>query len=407
MNLRVFTGLFILIFIAIGCVTEFKANLPSGDQQILVVEGSIIEDTTVTFQLSTSYPMDSSYAPPGVFNVDAKITLIGSNGYESAPAISLGKGKYSMAIGALDDDVEYGVKIIYKEDTYQSTLSKPLHTPEIDSLSWMQQGESAPVGVCVSTHDNNTGKPEFFLWDYAEDWEFNATYNTSIFFNPKDSTFYVDSLYLALYVGPYYHCWRHTVSHNYLVGSTQTLNENRIINKQLYQIYPGADDRLTVLYAVTMNQKAISKSAYDYYQNKIKLNAEMGGLFTPQPSDVDGNISCISNPLNRAIGYIEVTKNTAHKRLFINSSQIKRPAMDYNCELDSVGGLKMNLQIPQTMNDKSVYATLYLLGYRPALDPALGPGPLRPDQWSTAICTDCTQNAGSKNKPDFWPNDDN
>ena len=401
MNLRIFTGLFILIFIAIGCVTEFKANLPSGDQQILIVEGNIMEDTTVTFQLSTSYSIDSANAPQGIFNVDAKITIIGSNGYESAPAISLGKGKYSMDVGALDDNVEYGVKIIYKEDTYQSTLSKPLHTPEIDSLSWVQQGESAPVGICVSTHDNNTGEPIFFLWDYAEDWEFNATYSTSIFFNPKDSTFYADNSY------PYYHCWRHTVSHSYLLGSTETLNENRIINKQFFQLYPGADDRLTVLYAVTMNQKAISKSAYDYYQNKVKLNAEMGGLFTPQPSDVDGNISCISNPLNRAIGYIEVTKNTVHKRIFIYSWQIKSPVMDYNCVLNSFDDLKVQAQIPPTMDDKSAYVFLYKLGYRPALDPALAPGPLIPDQWSTVICTDCTQNAGSKNKPDFWPNGDN
>lgn len=407
MNSRILTGLFILALTAIGCVTEFKANLPSGDQQILIVEGSIMADTTVTFQLSTSYPIDSAYAPQGIFDVDAKITLISDNGYESAPATYLGKGKYSMDVGTLDDNVGYGIKIAYKEDTYQSALSKPLHTPEIDSVSWVEQGENAPVGICVSTHDNDTGEPKFFLWDYAEDWEFNATYDTSIFFNPKDSTFFIDSFFLTYHVGPYYHCWRHTVSHTYLLGSTETLNENRIINKQLYQIFPGTDDRFTILYAVTINQRAISKSAYDYYQNKIKLNEEMGGLFTPQPSDVDGNISCITNPSRRAIGYIEVSKNTAHKRLFLNSSQIKSSAIGYNCTLDSFDDLKMNMQIPQTMSDKSAYAFLYMLGYRPALDPDPAPGPLKPSQWSTSICTDCTQNGGLKNKPDFWPNGDN
>ena len=409
MRSSVFWSIFILALFATGCITEYNAVLPSSDQQILIVDGCIMSDTTVIFQFSKNYPLNSSYTQPNTFNIDATVTIIGNNGYESAPATSLGNGAYSINAGTLDDNVKYGIKIVYNDDTYQSALSKPLHTPEIDSISLQQPEKNGPVGICVSTHDNNTGESEFFLWDYTENWEFDATYFTDIFFNPKDSTFYVDSLYLATtYQTSYYHCWRHNDSKNYMLGSTELLNENRIINKQLYQINPAADNRLRVLYCTTINQKAISKSAYDYYQNRIKLNEEMGGLFTPQPSNLDGNITCITNPSKRAIGYVEVTKNTVQKRLFVYPSQITSPLFSDDCQLYSLGDLIKELNLDPKMSNDSIYGTLYVLGYRPALDPAMPPYPflITPDKWSFSRCTDCRDNGGTKNKPDFWPNND-
>jgi len=42
------------------------------------------------------------------------------------------------------------------------------------------------------------------------------------------------------------------------------------------------------------------------------------------------------------------------------------------------------------------------MGFRPtgALDSRTD----LPSHWAYFICTDCTQNGGTKNKPDFWPN---
>ncbi len=35
-----------------------------------------------------------------------------------------------------------------------------------------------------------------------------------------------------------------------------------------------------------MKQRKISRGEYEYYQEKIKINEEMGGLFIPQPSEL-------------------------------------------------------------------------------------------------------------------------
>ena len=388
MKTKIFSGLFILALLTIGCVSEFNANLPSNEKQILIVEGNIIENSNATFYISKSYPMDSPSVPPEIFNIKAKITIIGSNGYKSSPATDQGNGKYSINVGKLDDNVKYGIQIEYNGDTYQSALSAPLGTPEIDSVSWIQPETAGTVSFRVSTHDDNTGEAKFFMWNYVETWEFSAYYPTTIFLDPKTNEFY------SVLPAPFYYCWRNNASNSYLIGSTESLSENTIINQKIFQSDAG-DERFSKLYSIIVSQKSISKAAYDYYQNKIKLNEEMGGLFSPQPSELGGNITCITNASQKATGYVEVIKNVTQKRIFVNNYQISRPQIALpDCPLISNSDVK------------GTYSDFYNSGYRPAGYP----NPLNPnvpDNWAYVYCTDCTANrGGSKAKPDFWPNDD-
>jgi len=391
MNSKIIYGILALALLTVGCVTEFDAKLPSTDEQILIVDGNIIENTDVLFHLSKSFPMDSTFNW-NMLNINATLTLIGSNGYQSAPATNMGKGAYRLPIGNLDDNVAYGIQIEYNGDTYRSALSKPLYTPEIDSVSWIQPERNGAISFRVSTHDDSGGA-KFYLWDYTEDWEITANILTSIFYTPVDS-FYID------YSVPYFYCWKKNVSNKIFIGSTESLKENRIVNKQLYQS-DSKDGRFSMLYCVTLNQKAISKGAYEYYQNKISLNEGMGGLFTPQPSELSGNIVCTTNPSKRVMGYIEVTKNMTQKRVFVFRSQITRPPIYVNCTTitqDSIRNL-MN-------SNKYTYDDVYRLGYRPAIQNMMAYPKVFPSDWAPAYCTDCVVNGGSKNKPDFWPNDD-
>ena len=72
--------------------------------------------------------------------------------------------------------------------------------------------------------------------------------------------------------------------------------------------------------AYRVQQRALSKEGYEYYLNVQQQNEEMGGIFTPQPSEIQGNISCISQPERRTIGYVGVYKNISEKEN-IHSSQ--------------------------------------------------------------------------------------
>ena len=387
--------LLILAGITNGCVTEFNAKLPTNEEQILFVDGNIIGDSIATFYVGKSVPLDSSLNTRENMVSDAKITLVGSNGYQSSPASYSGNGMYSLHIGTLDNNTEYGIQIEYAGDTYKSTPAKPLHTPEIDSVSWVQPDSMGTVFFRVSTHDTDTKEAKFYMWDYKEDWEITAYYYTTVFFDPVNNKFYQAD-------PSNYYCWKKNASNSFLIGTTQSLKENSIINKQLYQ-YDPTDSRFSVLYSVIVNQKALSKDAYDYYLNKITLNENMGGLFTPQPSEVMGNISCITDPSKKVMGYIEIIKNITHKRIFVSATQIKRPPVGSDCITitnDSVNALLIENEM--TLTD------FYVWGWRPAgsmINMQNYPDVL-PEEWSYEYCTDCVAAGGSKNKPDFWPNSD-
>ena len=154
---------------------------------------------------------------------------------------------------------------------------------------------------------------------------------------------------------------------------------------------PVNEDRFTVLYSIQVQQRALSKEGYEYYLNVQQQNEEMGGIFTPQPSEIQGNISCISQPGRRTIGYVGVYKNISEKRIYIHPNEIKRPPLYSGCE--EVSDSEMDEQ------GYSTYLIRYLAGYRP-----VGTG-THIDHWALRRCTECEANGGSKNKPSFWPND--
>ncbi len=381
--------LYVLITLLTGaCISEFNAQLPSGNTDILVVEGNIIGDSVMNFYFSKSFSLDEVRPPSGYDNVQVKLTLIGSNGYRSPLAAYLGQGVHQLAIGTLDEQVSYGIEFEYDGETYQSELSRPLHTPAIDSVSWNQPGEYADVSIRVSTHEDKSGY-SYFLWGYKEDWEISAQYQTEVFFDPLNKKFYLDR------PAPYYYCWKKNTGSEILVATTAKQVENRIVNHSLYT-HEAQDDRFSILYSVLVHQISLSKAGYEYYLDLSKGNEGMGGLFTPQPSKIEGNINCITNPGKRVIGYIEVAHNATSYRLYVPRSYIQRKPSTGGCSLvsrDSISSL---------LKDGLSYFDIYFMGLRPCTyteDPALSP-----DDWSSESCTDCRMRGGSKTKPDFWPN---
>jgi len=392
MNSKVLFGLFILTLLTTGCVTEFRANLSADSTKILIISGNIIENTDVTFYINESFPLDLPKIPDESFIDDANLTIIGSNGYVSSTAINVGKGTYRIPVGNLEDDVEYGIEILYKGDTYRSSLSKPLYTPEIDSVSWVQPAKYGDVFFYVSASDNLTGS-RFFAWSYTEDWEIMADFPTRIFLNPMSNTFFTSP------TATLHHCWKTENSDGFISGSTESLKENRIINQPLYR-YNSSDDRFSVLYSFTVNQRAISKGAYEYYQNIKKMNEEMGGLFTPQPMEITGNISCMTDPSKKVMGYVNINKNTTQKRVFIYSYQLTRDwgiPCGFVSHKDVLAFLKAR---------EMTFGDYYRMGMRPAgdADPTYYPE-IIPEMWASSYCTECTATGGTTVKPDFWPND--
>ena len=370
-------ALFIVLLSLSSCITEYFVTL-TNNKPLLFVDGSIIEHTDAIFHITQSFALNIDTIPDEAFVNNAILQIIDSNGNTSVPARSLGRGRYQIQIGELQDDVQYGIRIEHDGDIFESALSRPLRTPEVE-VRWEQYEPLGAVYFYLSTHDE-TNENDFFLWHYDEIWEVQTPFQTSLFFNPTTNTFF------STFQPPYSICWKRNAV--YELGTTKALIENKIIDQQLFRIEPQTD-RFYWLYSVTVTQKAISQGSFEFHQNMKEQNEEMGGIFTPQPAEVLGNIRSINNSSRRIMGYINTLKNISQQRMFIRRSDLIWPMIDwcrsaYCYTLPADHGWAPN--------------TFYIQGYRPV------GGRFPPVFWATASCLDCREDGGTIERPYFWPN---
>jgi len=379
MKSKVLLGLFILMLSLSGCITEYFVTL-TNQKPMLFVAGDIVANTDAIFYITQSFALNVDTVPDKAFVNNAILQVIDSNENVIATAVSLGRGRYQIRIGDLRDDVSYGIRIEHDGDIFESALSRPLRTPEVD-VRWRQYEPLGAVYFYLSTHDE-TSENNFFLWHYDEIWEVQTPVQTSLFLNPQTSTFFTS------HESPHSICWKRNAA--YELGSTEALAENRIIDQQLFRIEPESEtDRFYWLYSVTVTQKAVSQGSFEFHQNMKVQNEEMGGIFTPQPAEVLGNIRCITNPSRRVMGYINTLKNVSRQRIFIHRFELIWPVIDW------CGSRPCSVLPPDLFWSPDFY---YSQGFRPVGEN------FPPEFWMSAACVDCREDGGTTEKPYFWPN---
>lgn len=383
----------LMMLVTNACISEFEVELPAEENDVLVVTGDIIENSQVDIVLSKVFPVERPAPPPESQNITAIVTVVSSDGSQSAPATSMGHGVYRLDIGELKNDVGYGLKIECGGNVYTSELSKPFHTPALKELSWKQPEPYGDVYFHISTGEETSGEPQYFMWSYREDWEFLPPEYTEIYYDYNLRK--IERMKPQQIIDKYI-CWKSNTKNNLLIGTTQGLVVNNIVNKQILNL-PSESDRFSTKYCLTVSQKAVSKAAYEYYKSKKTENEEMGGIFTPQPNEVSGNITCSTDPNKKTVGFVSVVKNISTKRVFVDRGELIRvnPGCDYFITPEQFDEYRAaeNLQ-------EWEYASKY------DLEP-LGTKSenyyIKLDGWVLTHCIDCVAAGGTKNKPDFWP----
>ena len=376
------------------CITKYEATGIEEMTDILVVEG-IITDYETIITLSRSMNLTGEYDYSRSYYVDnAEVYVECDDGmqFHAEPYDYWGwgvpprNGRYLIKTGALNPDLKYSLKIEIDEidgdcipnlwgvgacptKTYEyySDFSYPMKTPEIDSIFWIKRGKGQPVMLYVATHELEQ-KVSYYRWSYREDWEVNA------------------ELYHADY--PRY-CWKSSRSSDFLLGTDEKTVYGQLADI-LTEIAPS-DDRLSDLYRIIIKQNVISKRAHDYYLN-IKKNAEnMGSLFAPVPSELRGNIVCITDPQRPVIGYIDVSSTTNNQRFISRSDNLYEPPYR-DCGIYSYSELRGEFGVPVGVpwNPPRPPYIMYSGGEDP--------------QYVLIQCVDCRELNGTLQKPDDWPN---
>ena len=130
-----------------------------------------------------------------------------------------------------------------------------------------------------------------------------------------------------------------------------------------------------------------------------KYSEESSGIFTPIPSEVKGNVSCISNPEIKVLGYV-LASTCQTKRVFIYESDFKQICSEYDSGCISAGWGDNFFNLNKIYTEGVIAMT-----YNGELSDLLNPN-LTETIFYTRECIDCRVVKGStKKRPDFWPTD--
>lgn len=259
-------------------------------------------------------------------------------------------------------------------------------TPPIDSIGWKQNDDG--VQLYVNTHDpaNNT---IYYRWDWDETWEIHSYYPSSLIYDPKSPQ--ADAFGVRPREFPKEDvsvCWRYGKSTTLLFASSAKLTADVIHEFPINEI-PAGDDRLSVNYSILLRQYAMDKAAYEFYDLMKKNTESIGSIFDPMPSELRGNIHCITNPAETVIGYIAAATIT-QKRVFIAAP----PGWNFR------QGCLQEFVVKNPDSTKTYFAggALIPISEEKRVEP-----PADGYSASSGICVDCTTRGGSTQKPSYWP----
>lgn len=366
-----------------SCVTPFEPVGHEGAENILVIEGDINANGVTEVYLSRSQKLKD--ANKRSFLSGAIVWIESEKGakYFANQTVTGKEVSYRTPSLNLDRTLKYKLCVsLQGGHLYESQLVPVLTSPPIKSIGFERDTVKKSVTFNVSTEDplNST---KYYKWTYTEDWEFSSHIYTTYIYNP--ATFSIDELN---YDKNIYYCWNKGSSTSILIASTTHLSSDKVEKMPLVSM-GSTDDRISILYSIEVTQRAITQEAYQYWDNLKKNSDKVGGLFSPQPSEMMGNIKCISDPTQVVLGYISAGV-TVSKRFFASHSEMKTYSYYHNCAIVE----------PETQSPPTAWSSLYQEGYMVA-DYDLGQ---RKTKWAIAYCVDC-RFRGTKNKPSFWPND--
>ncbi len=380
--------LLILLLFFVACKEKYISPVSSPTTGYLVVEGAInsgLGATNITLSRTSGLQIQNI-----VYEKSAIIKVEGEDN-TSKQLTEVSDGNYTVNGLNLNANKRYRLNITTKDGkVYLSDFSNVIYNPPIDSVNWKR--ENGAVQMYVNTHDD-TNNTQYYQWETSETWEIHSGYLSALkykqSYSAKGTVYSVDfndSINKSIDYGKYY-CWKTVPSSQILTGTTVALSKN-VINLPIANI-PQDSWKLNVLYSLFTRQLSISKGKYEFLQRMKKNTEGTGSIFDAQPSDLNGNIHCVSNANEPVIGYIDVC-NVQEKRIFINRNQV--PDWNYyqGCN-----------EIRITNNSDSIQIHgLYLLPTYPETNPMTGA--IISFFAAPPECVDCRLR-GSNIKPSFWP----
>ncbi len=365
--------------VLIGCKDSYTLPVNVPATGYLVVDGVINAGggpTAIT--LSRTVRLVDS------FNInhvrDASVTVEGEDN-SSQVLFQTEPGRYEAAGLNLNPAVKYRLHIWQNGKEYTSAYLPVKQTPAIDSISWDRDEKGVHLYADAKGNANTSG---YYRWDFEEDWEFHSAFAPSLRYNATPLAEYIfpnQTVDMSRFV-----CYQSSRSTTIEILSTAKIA--RDTTHYRFQTIPAASWKLSVLYAVNLRQYAISKEGFEYLSKMKKNTEQTGSLFDAQPSELRGNISCVQDPSEPVIGFLEISEIHS-KRRFLKASDVPGWGYVQGCSQESL------------LNNRD---SITLAGFPQPVVPELTGqrGEILRLFYTTPDCVDCTLR-GNLTKPSFWP----
>jgi hypothetical protein len=377
------TACYLVVLSLLCCRKPYGPPAINSPGSYLVVEGVINpgSDSTIiklskTVKLSSATPLNPA--------LGATVTVESNQG-SSCPLIDVNNdGNYSAAALNLPGSQQYRLKINTSDGRqYVSDFVPVKLTPAIDSVGYVLTNNN--VQLYVNAHDpaNNT---HYYRWDYEETWIFHSKYFSDLVVNTNTA-----SIAFRTPAQQIYTCFGNDASSNIDLGSTANLSQDVVYQAPLTKI-PFTSEKFEEKYSILVQQYALTGDAYTFYQNLKKNTEQLGSIFDAQPSQINGNIHCLTNPNEPVIGYISAT-NVQSKRIFLLNSILPPLTMatyPYDCEQDT---LPINGDLTTLLGPPYVFIPINLAYNKKGVFVGY--------LYSRPLCVDCTLR-GTITQPSFW-----
>jgi len=314
---------FLLILIMIGgCKEEYNPPLKNAGYNYLVVEGNILAGDDSTFvRLTRTVAVSDTSNVKGELNATVKVE--NENG-EAYLFQEQGNGWYMAPPLNINLNENYRLHIVSSNGReYASDYVPVKQTPPIDSVSWKIDNNNG-ITIYTTAHDAS-GTTQYYRWEFTETWEHRSRDSSMLIYEAslRDLRYRLPSEQL-------YRCWNTNISGEILITSTAGLSADLVYEKPITSI-PYASPKLSKVYSILVKQYALTKDAYEYWDNLKKNTEELGSIFDPQPFADYGNMHCITDATEPVLGYISAC-SVAQQRIYIKASQVQWPYYFPNCE---------------------------------------------------------------------------
>jgi hypothetical protein len=338
----------------------------------LVVEGDIsVGRDTTTIRLTRSVPVTDTTKK--LLPVPNATVIVETDAGRSFVMQGTGDGTYLLSyipLGAVSEKYRLNIKTTDGRE-YLSDFVEFKKTPLIDSVSWEQHDDG--VHIYVNTHDDSA-KSKYYRWSFSETWEYHTNFRSKFE--------YVNGLVVPR-KQQIYTCWQTNTPVAIILQSTSALASDIVSRKELMFI-PTSSHRIGVLYSMLVKQSVLTKEGLDYWTLLSKNTDNLGSIFDALPSELTGNIRCVTNPNETVIGFISAA-TTEQQRLWIKHVQVHDwaypPGAFNGCDTTVITSpFQLDLVISGAYDFWEDLAVI-----------------------APVECSDCRLEGGVTEKPPFWP----